>query len=182
MALPHFAVTAVVYFISVTLLSIQIVLIRRKPKENWYKDLRISESMLKKQNWRFLYEKAQEMLIHYDNLNWQIGSILVGSSLVSMGLSLQKGADSTLTLVLALAGMISSFAWIFWFTRHMALYNLRNDVLYMIEEKLGFQHHSLSMENDVKSGRWLGFISGHWIAIVLAIGLSTAWMLITLII
>jgi len=179
MTLQYFAVIFIMFTSLLFLLIIQLFFISRKPKV-WYKEgVTIEAKALKDpETLRFIYEKAQEMLIHYDNLNWQIGSILLGSNLVTMGLSLQQRIGSLSVPILAVAGIISQFAWAFWFTRHVAMYNLRNDVLYRIEMELGIPHHSLPANQKVKNGRWLGLISGKWTAVFLSIGLSFTWLLI----
>lgn len=175
MTILHFAIASIVYFGLSIPIWIQMHSIRKKPKK-WYKDVVIFENDNKK-DLKFLYEKAQDMLIHYDNLNWQIGSILVGSNLVAMSFALQLNVSPVLALSLAISGIISQLMWLSWFYRHMALYNLRNDVLYKIEEKLGMHHHRLPGE---EGKRWIGPIPGNLCTVVLTYGLSTVWLLMTL--
>jgi len=75
MALPHFVITTGVYFILLIPLLIHICRIKSKPK-GWYKKgVKIENN--NPQLLRFLYAEAQKMLIHYDELNWRIGSIVI---------------------------------------------------------------------------------------------------------
>jgi len=178
MALLHFTIATCVYLALLILVVIHILLIRSKPKD-WYSGgVKIENNDPKLL--RFLYDKAQEMLIHYDRLNWEIGSILVGSNLVAMSFSLQQGLNPVLVLGLAVAGIMSQFMWLFWFFRHMALYNLRSDVLYKVEEELRIHHHRLPREVSAGCNKWLGLLSGHHSAVILAFGFSTIWWLMTL--
>lgn len=104
------------------------------------------------------YEMAQEMLRHYDSLNWQIGSILCAAALVLTGLALNKDlielARSSWHLRLSITcgiPLLSIFvlgAWLFWFRRHRAMYNLRSEVLHRLEIQLGMFHHLLSAVSD----------------------------------
>lgn len=119
------------------------------------------------------------MLTHYDNLNWQIGSILVGSNLVAMSFSLQLGPDSILKLALAISGMLSQLTWLLFYLRHMALYNLRSDVLFKIEEIWKINHHRLTTEVKSRYRFALGLVPGYVSALILGIGFSTVWWLVT---
>ena len=104
------------------------------------------------------YQMAQEMLRHYDSLNWQIGSILVAASLVVTGLALNKdllilARSSTslrwsLTIGVPLLSLFVLGIWLLWFRRHRALYNLRNEVLHRLEMQLNMYHHLLSADYD----------------------------------
>jgi len=102
-------------------------------------------------NLRFEYAQAQSMLEHYDRLNWQIGSVLIGSIFLMSGFVLSSSAVGILTGPNFVAAMIMSFGipyisfvilglWILWFKRHKKLYDLRNETMHRIEEKLGMFH------------------------------------------
>lgn len=125
---------------------------------------------------KFEYKRCQEMVIHYDNMNWQIGSILVGSNIVALGLSLRAELNPFL-LGLSIAGMVSMFLWAFWYFRHMALYNLRNDRMYVIEKKLGLRQNLMVHEirENCSRHQWLGIISGHKTTLLLTIFLAGVW-------
>jgi hypothetical protein len=177
MILQYFLTASIVYFSFLILVIVQLLGTRSKPKD-WYKKGVKLETDDPKQL-RFLYDEAQKMLTHYDNLNWQIGSILVGSNLVAMSFSLQLGRDSILVLALAISGMLSQLLWLLFFLRHMALYNLRSDVLFKIEEKWKINHHSLTKEVRSQYKYALGLIPGHVSVLILGIGFSTVWWLLT---
>lgn len=107
---------------------------------------------------RLEYQMAQEMLRHYDSLNWQIGSILVAAAIVLTGLALNKDtielAYGSLALRLSISAgipLMSLFVlviWLLWFRRHRALYNFRNEVLHRLEEQLGMYHFLLVAESN----------------------------------
>lgn len=177
MILQYFVTASIVYFSFLILLIGQLLGTKSKPKD-WYKEAVKLETDDPKQL-RFLYDKAQNMLTHYDNLNWQIGSILVGSNLVAMSFSLQLGRDSILVLALAVSGMLSQLLWLLFFLRHMALYNLRSDVLFKIEEVWKINHHRLTTEVRSRYKYALGLVPGHVSALMLGIGFSTVWWLLT---
>ena len=77
------------------------------------------------ENMRFEYQMAQEMLCHYDNLNWHIGSILIAGVLALSGLYINKDLFD-LMVANPWAGGFAGFAvpslslfvlvlWWFWF-------------------------------------------------------------------
>ena len=91
------------------------------------------------------YVQAQDMLKHYDALNWQIGSILIGANAVLLGLVVNLLPNvGWWGLLVAVAVSVFSFvlldAWMRWFTRHRDLYNFRNETLHRIEVQLGMYH------------------------------------------
>jgi len=91
------------------------------------------------------YERAQDMLKHYDLLNWQIGSILIGANAVLAGLVInlmpKVGWWGLLVApAIALFSFVLLEAWMRWFDRHRTLYNFRNETLHRIEVQLGMYH------------------------------------------
>lgn len=98
---------------------------------------------------RFEYERAQDMLKHYDTLSWQTGNIFIAGILVFTGLAFGKDGGEVLkqgwrSLILVLTIPIVSLTillfWAYWFKRHRGLYRFRDDVLHRLEIKLGFYH------------------------------------------
>jgi hypothetical protein len=127
----------------------------------------------------FEYAETQKMLQHYDNLNWQVGSILVGSSILAMGFITQSSL-TTLVAGASIGGMVALFIWALWVYRHTALYNVKYDRLYMIEQMLGFAQHRMVGYAGLKGVNWLG---DHQLTItdlvlVLWGALSIVWLLI----
>lgn len=99
---------------------------------------------------KFEYQMAQEMLRHYDALNWQIGSIFIAAVLILTGFAVNKdiidlakkshGLRWTLIIGIPLISWFVLFTWLLWFRRHRSLYNFRNEVLHRLEMQLGMYH------------------------------------------
>jgi len=100
------------------------------------------------------YTAAQEMLCHYDSLNWQIGAILIAATFVLTGLALQEGVVASIkqsyyvTLGIPISSLFILTTWLKWFQRHRALYNLRFETLHRLEIQLGMYHHLRAAEAD----------------------------------
>jgi hypothetical protein len=105
------------------------------------------------------YTAAQEMLSHYDSLNWQIGSILIAATIVLTGLVLRQEVicivkmPGLLSWLIAVGIPLFSFfvlgIWFLWFKRHRDLYNFRNETLHRLELELGLYHHLRAVEADL---------------------------------
>jgi hypothetical protein len=97
------------------------------------------------------YTAAQEMIRHYDTINWQIVAIFVAATLVLTGFLVQESsvnsirtASSSSYAVVFGIPLFSYFilgGWLLWFKRHRDLYNYRNETLHRLEIELGFYHH-----------------------------------------
>ena len=108
------------------------------------------------------YTSAQDMLKHYDSLNWQIGSILVAATVVLTGLvlnddalALLRGTTRASQIVAFGVPAFSLFIlsiWFLWFRRHRALYNFRNETLHRLELNLGMYHFLRVVEADLSDG------------------------------
>ena len=106
--------------------------------------------MSDKDTQRLEYEMAQEMLRHYDALNWQIGGILIAAVIIMTGFVLndsflaKAGTSPRLCCVTAIGlpafSLFILMVWMLWFRRHRDLYNLRNEVLYRLETQLEMYH------------------------------------------
>lgn len=104
------------------------------------------------------YTVAQEMLRHYDALNWQIGAILVAATIVLTGLVLQKEVIDLIQsrgmlgwLIVLGIPAFSLFIltiWQLWFRRHRDLYNFRNETLHRLEIDLGLYHYLRLVEES----------------------------------
>jgi len=76
-------------------------------------------------NLRFEYQMAQDMLRHYDNLNWLIGTILIGGILAMTGLLIGSGIGNIIVnnkyiggvicLPVSLFSFIIMRMWLKWF-------------------------------------------------------------------
>lgn len=111
------------------------------------------------------YQAAQDMLKHYDALNWQIGSVLIGANAILLGLiassdivQLFEGGFWTFALGVAFATAVAGFsrlllrAWLTWFDRHAGFYNLRNETLQRLELQLGMYHFLRVVEAMADNG------------------------------
>ncbi len=108
---------------------------------------------------KFEYQMAQEMLRHYDSLNWQIGSILIAGTLVLTGLIFNRDTVRLLyerfwptlaTLIIAnLVSYLVLGTWLLWFHRHRDYYNFRNEVFHRIEFRRGMYHHLAVANGDL---------------------------------
>jgi len=120
------------------------------------------------------YEAAQEMLRHYDALNWQIGAIFVSANAILLGLVANRSFlelfEDHLALGVLAAALLSSFsgsllvAWWLWFRRHRDLYNFRNETIHRIEQQLGMYHFLRVVEAEKGFGEQLAearLRSGH---------------------
>jgi hypothetical protein len=109
------------------------------------------------------YKAAQEMLRHYDTLNWQIGAILIAATTILTGLAFQSEVvkllqhKNYLSLLIVVAIPLLSWAvletWHRWYRRHRDLYNLRNETMHRIELELGMYHWLRSAEADQSRDR-----------------------------
>jgi hypothetical protein len=136
-----------------------------------------------KENYRLEYQMCQEMLRHYDTLNWQIGSIFIAAVFLLVGTSLPGLLESAakfeygFPLIIALSAILM-FAWLIFFLRHRAIYNVRNYRLKKLEELLGYEQYKLNFQtfketkklpgSDGKELNLLEKISGWWVAIAVA--------------
>lgn len=122
------------------------------------------ENELADLNWerdKLEYQMAQEMLRHYDSLNWQIGSILIAGTVVLTGLLFNKDTIHLLyerfwaTVVALLVANAISYGvlgiWLLWFRRHRDYYNLRNEVLHRIEVRRAMFHHLAVVRSDLQN-------------------------------
>ncbi len=107
---------------------------------------------------QFEYRMAQEMLRHYDVLNWYIGSVFIAAILIFTGFVVNKDLIKlaeqssqlrwTVCLGIPLFSLFILFTWLLWFRRHRALYNLRNEVLHRLEIQMGLYHFLRVTEAD----------------------------------
>jgi hypothetical protein len=105
------------------------------------------------------YERAQEMLRHYDALNWQIGAVFISANAIVLALLANRDLlelfDGQLALGILAAALLSAFsgsllvAWWLWFRRHRDLYNFRNETLHRIEQDLGMYHFLRVVEAEL---------------------------------
>lgn len=104
------------------------------------------------------YRAAQEMLRHYDLLNWLIGTALVVACVLLTGLLLRQDFIALLRsegaagwLLVLLIPAFSFFllgVWLLWFRRHRDLYNFRNETLHRLETQMGLYHYLRVVEAD----------------------------------
>jgi hypothetical protein len=149
-----------------------------------YKDWSVFQQSLEKKEvdknvLLFEYHRTQEIFMHYDRLNWFIGSILVGSNIMALGfVSSASNPNPNILFVAALGGSISLFAWILWFYRHASIYDIKQDRLYSIEHQLGMFQHRMVGYGDKHD--LLAKVPGRIVAFLLFTGLLITWLLIVL--
>jgi hypothetical protein len=121
------------------------------------------------------YHRTQDMLRHYDNLNWHIASILVGSNIVALGL-ISSSSSPNVLFAAAFGGSSSLLAFNLWFFRHVSIYNVKNDRLYIIEYQLKMAQHR--MVGYASSRNLLVRVPGRCVALLLYFGLLIAWLIV----
>jgi hypothetical protein len=102
-------------------------------------------------NLRFEYEMAQQMLCHYDRLNWTIGSILIAGVIAMTGLvvnndiiammSNHRWASMAVVIFIPLISFYLLTIWTIWFYNHKEFYDARNEVFHRIEPQLKMYHY-----------------------------------------
>jgi hypothetical protein len=120
------------------------------------------------------YHRTQEMLVHYDNLNWLIGLVLVSSNIIALGF-VSFADNRNVVFAAAFGGSFALFCWVLWFYRHVSIYNVKNDRLYMIEQELGMAQHR--MVGYASKNGLLVRIPGRNVALLLFFGLLIAWLI-----
>jgi len=98
---------------------------------------------------RLEYEKTQEMAIHYDILNWMIGSILIAGVFIAIG---TIGTKFEAYLVLSIVSFIILFIWRLYYKRHKAIQRVKFIRLQEIETLLYLRQHIAVNEAD-KQGK-----------------------------
>jgi len=121
------------------------------------------------------YNRTQDMLRHYDNLNWQVASILVGSNIVALAF-ISSSSSPNVLFAAAFGGSFSLLAFNLWFFRHVSIYNVKNDRLYIIEYQLGMAQHR--MVGYASSHNLLVKVPGRCVALLLYFGLLIAWLIV----
>jgi len=87
------------------------------------------------------YEIAAQFNVHQDQLNWQVGSILVGGSIAAVALSFSV-SNSQLKLAPALvsaAGIVAVLSWFLLVRRNRGLSGVATSRMKAIEAELGLQ-------------------------------------------
>jgi hypothetical protein len=91
------------------------------------------------------YVLTQQMAIHYDQMNWQIGSILIAGIFISIGII---GNKIDAYLWLGIISFVILYAWNRFYFRHKAIQNKKFERLHEIESELGFCQHLKIKEGD----------------------------------
>ena len=82
------------------------------------------------------YEVANRHAIHCTELNWQVGSILVGGSLAAVALSLTTKAKIP-TILMTTAAIVAIFAWFLFLRRNRDFASIATRRMATIEYELG---------------------------------------------
>jgi len=87
------------------------------------------------------YEAANKFTIHLDDLNWQVGSILVGGSIGAVALSFNFASLKLAPALISSAGIIATISW-FWLYRRNRAYSLVAIArMRVIEQQLDLEFH-----------------------------------------
>jgi hypothetical protein len=89
------------------------------------------------------YKAANTYTNHVDELNWQVGSILIGGSIAAVALSFNL-ANSQFKLApafVSLAGLVAVMCWFFYVRRGRAMTRITIARMRMIEYRLGLEFH-----------------------------------------
>lgn len=145
---------------------------------------------LRLENLRLEYEKTQDMVVHFDTINWTIGSILIAGIFLMIGTA---GDKIQIYPFLALFSFIGLVVWRLYYHRHKGILKVKFDRLHYIEEKLGLeQHRQVDALDHPKADaevpkrrvllflkmRELGGIKGDRYADILTLGIPIALLLI----
>jgi hypothetical protein len=132
-----------------------------------------SDEML---NLRLEYDKTQQMAIHYDLLNWNIGYILIAGVFVGVGL---VGEKIFLYPALALISLATLTIWRLFYARHKKIQRVKFIRLQEIEKELNMQQHRRVHSED-REGK-LGGLKGDQLATILTLGIPSLLMLVWLV-
>ena len=120
--------------------------------------------LIDKESLRLEYDKTQEMAIHYDTMNWTIGSILLAGIFGMAGLIGDKIQAYPQVAVLS---FIILLVWRVFYKRHKEIQRVKFTRLQEIEKELHLRQHLLVNEQD-KLGKMTG-IKGDHMATILTI-------------
>lgn len=96
----------------------------------WYNEIMISKentnelSPEKLKVLMFDYDKAQEMIRHYENLSWQVGAIIFAGLFVMIGAAIVKKPiekDNTILLFVIVMTLLVDLFWFLWYQRNRIL-------------------------------------------------------------
>lgn len=119
-------------------------------------------------NLRLEYEKTQEMAIHYDRLNWNIGYILIAGVYVGIGL---VGDKIYLYPALIIISLVTLGIWRLFYERHKAIQRIKWKRLQEIEKELGLDQHLSVDREDHSGGKRIGGLTGDRLAWILTLGI-----------
>lgn len=119
------------------------------------------------------YEMTQQMAVHYDQMNWQIGSILIAGIFIGIGII---GTKIEAYLLLCIISFLILFVWSKFYFRHKAIQNTKFERLHEIEDQLNFRQHLMVKERD-QDGTLKG-IHGKDVVYIITYGLPTLLLII----
>ena len=108
------------------------------------------------------YELTQQMAIHYDTLNWQIGSILIAGIFITFGI---MGNNLSSYPILSAISLFVLIVWNRFYFRHKAIQNTKFRRLHEIEIFLEFKQH-LNVEKSDAQNLQQGLHGGNLIHIL----------------
>ena len=96
------------------------------------------------------YKALNKFQIHLDEINWQVGSILVGGSIAGVALSFSVG-NTQLKLApvfVSLAGIVAVVSWFFFARRNRGYMMFTVTRMRAIEQQLELQFHEILWKAD----------------------------------
>ena len=127
------------------------------------------------------YKVASEYSNYLTNIDWQVGSILVGGSLAAVALSLTTKTKIA-TLLITVAAIIAIVAWFLFYKRNHGFGDIAAQRLRYIEWQLGLGSLGGGLNNWLEAERVQGRVggpAGYHIVLFLTTGLVSVFAILS---
>ena len=143
-----------------------------------YKDNDIQKILLNQ------YSIANQKIMHYERITWEMGSVLIAGSLAAIGWVATREFVSPISLIaVCTLGLTLTTIWWEWFERHRKIDLTIYNWIWAVEKRLGFGFNSIvtqrDADRDTHHRRWARILlnpKGHDLARVATIALGCAWI------
>jgi hypothetical protein len=112
----------------------------------------IKSSNDRNESLRVEYQAAIRYAIHCTELNWQVGSILIGGSLASVALSLTAPKPRIPAVLVTLAATVAILAWYLFLRRNRDFAHIATVRMVSIERELGLEWGLQSLVSYASGG------------------------------
>ncbi|MDD4874318.1 MAG: hypothetical protein PHE15_05020 [Dehalococcoidales bacterium] len=143
----------------------------------------VDEEQNKIENLRLEYQLTQDMAIHYDTMNWTIGTILIAGVFGTIGLI---GEKLSVYPTIAVLSFLILIIWRFYYKRHKDIQHIKFTRLHEIEKELNLQQHlriktadDKSIDKKMKKEKIFG-LKGDYRATLLTFGVPAVILIIYL--